>query len=102
LYHSPNRNSYNKKKTTIVINPFNDIWNRQNIMESVNQLAKKAIGLQPIERIRLVEAILYSLDKPDPDIEQSWIAESEARYDAYKRGELEAIDWDEIKKRLER
>jgi putative addiction module component (TIGR02574 family) len=90
-----------QKKTTIDINPFSDIWNRQNIMESVNQLAKKAIGLQPIERIRLVEAILYSLDKPDPDIEQSWIAESEARYDAYKRGELEAIDWDEIKKRLE-
>jgi putative addiction module component (TIGR02574 family) len=89
-----------QKKTTIDINPFNDIWNRQNIMESVNQLAKKAIGLQPIERIRLVEAILYSLDKPDPDIEQSWIAESEARYDAYKRGELEAIDWDEIKKGL--
>ena len=25
-------------------------------MESVNQLAKKAAGLQPIERIRLVEA----------------------------------------------
>ncbi|MBW2737889.1 MAG: addiction module protein [Deltaproteobacteria bacterium] len=47
-------------------------------MESVDQLAKKATGLQPIERIRLVEAILYSLDKPDPDIEQSWIAESEA------------------------
>ena len=100
--HSSNRNSCDKKETTIFINPFNDIWNRQNIMESVNQLAKKAIGLQPIERIRLVEAILFSLDKPDPDIEQSWIAESEARYDAYKRGELEAIDWDEIKKRLER
>ena len=71
-------------------------------MESVDQLAKKATGLQPIERIRLVEAILYSLDKPDPDIEQSWIAESEARYEAYKRGELEAIDWEEIKKRYER
>ena len=68
-------------------------------MESVDQLAKKATGLQPIERIRLVEAILYSLDKPDPDIEQSWIAESEARY---KRGELDAIDWGEIKKRYER
>ena len=35
-------------------------------MESVSQLAKKAIGLQPIERIRLIEAILYSLDKSDP------------------------------------
>ena len=71
-------------------------------MESVDQLAKKATGLQPIEHIRLVEAILYSLYKPDPDIEQSWIAESEARYEAYKRGELDAIDWEEIKKRYER
>ena len=71
-------------------------------MESLNQLAKKAMGLQPVDRIRLVEAILYSLDKADPDIEQSWIAESEARYEAYKRGELAAIDWNEIKKRYER
>jgi len=71
-------------------------------MESVDQLAKKATGLQPIERIQLVEAILYSLDKPDPDIEQSWIAKSEARYEAYKREELDAIDWEEIKKRYER
>ena len=71
-------------------------------MESVNQLAKKALELQPIERIRLVEAILCSLDKPDSDIEQSWIDESEARYDTYKRGELEAIDWDEIRNRYRR
>ncbi len=71
-------------------------------MEALDQLAKKAIGLRPLERIRLVEAILYSLDKPDPDIEKSWIAESEARYEAYKSGELEAYDWDEIKKRYER
>lgn len=55
-------------------------------MEPLNQLAKNAIELQPVERIRLVEAILYSLDKPNPDIEQSWVAESGARYEAYKRG----------------
>jgi len=71
-------------------------------MESVDQLAKKAFGLQPTERIRLVEAILFSLDKPDADIEQSWIAESESRYEAYKRGEIEAVDWDDIKRRYER
>ncbi|MFZ4437525.1 MAG: addiction module protein [Syntrophales bacterium] len=71
-------------------------------MESTAQLAKKAIELRPTERIRLVEAILYSLDKPDADIEKSWIAEAEARYEAYKRGELKAIDWDEIRKRYER
>ena len=70
-------------------------------METIDQLAKRAIGLRPIERIRLVEAILYSLDKSDPDIEKSWVAESEARYEAYRRGELESYDWDEIKKRYE-
>ena len=71
-------------------------------MESVDQLAKKVARLQPVERIRLVEAILYSLDKPDSNVEQSWITESEARHEAYKRGEIKAIDWDEIKKRYER
>ena len=76
--------------------------NRRNIMESVSQLAKKAARLQPRERIQLVEAILFSLDKPDPNIEECWIAESEARYEAYKRGELEAIEWDEIKKGYDR
>ncbi len=71
-------------------------------MESLDKLAKKVMGLKPTERIRLVEAILYSLDKPDSGIEKSWIAESEARYEAYKRGELKAIDWEGIKKRYER
>jgi putative addiction module component (TIGR02574 family) len=71
-------------------------------MESVEELVKKAIVLDPKERILLVEAILYSLDKPDPEIEKSWIAESEARYDAFKRGELDAEDWDQIKKKYER
>jgi len=68
-------------------------------MESIDQLAEKVIGLRPIERMRLVEAILYSLDKPDAGIEKSWVAESEARYEAYKRGELRAYDWDEIRNR---
>ena len=71
-------------------------------MESLDHLAKKAMELKPVERIRLVEALLYSLDKPDPDIEQSWVVEAEARYKAHKQGELEAIDWDEIRKRYER
>lgn len=71
-------------------------------MEPLDQLAKKAVELSPTERIRLVEAILYSLDKPDSEIEKSWIAESEARYEAYKRGELETSDWEEIKKRYTR
>lgn len=66
-------------------------------MESLEQIARKAIDLPPVERLKLVEAILFSLDKIDSEIEQSWIAESEARIEAYKRGEIQAINWDDIK-----
>lgn len=40
-----------------------------------------------------VESTLQNPDKPDPEIEKKWITESEARYAAYQRGELEAYDW---------
>jgi putative addiction module component (TIGR02574 family) len=70
-------------------------------MESVAQLTEKASCLRPTERIQLVEAILSGLDSPDPNIEKIWLAESEARYEAYKRGEIEATDWDEIRSRYE-
>ena len=65
----------------------------ENDVESVSQLAKKAIE---VERIRLVEAILHSLDKPDHNIEQSWAAKCEARSQAHKRGELDAY-WEEMR-----
>ena len=68
-------------------------------MESLDQLTRKAVGLKPAERLRLVEAILFSLDNPDSEIEKSWIKESELRYEAFKRGELEVTDWEVIKKR---
>ena len=55
------------------------------------------MDLEPVERIRLVEAILHSLDKPDSEIEKAWAAESQVRYAAYKRGEIDAIGWDEVK-----
>ena len=71
-------------------------------MDTADQLAKKAMGLEPTDRVRLVEAILYSLDKIDPEIEKSRVAESEARYEAYARGELTATDWEDIKKRFGR
>ncbi|MDM8523211.1 addiction module protein [Desulfococcaceae bacterium HSG8] len=68
-------------------------------METIELLTEKALRLQPVERIRLAEAILYSLDKPDTDTDRIWISESESRYEAYKRGEIDAVDWDTIKKR---
>lgn len=70
-------------------------------MENVDYLAEQAVHLKPIDRIKLVETILMSLDKADPEIEARWIEEADARFEAYKRGELKTTDWNEIKKRYE-
>lgn len=48
-------------------------------------LQVKTLSLNPIDKIRLVEMLLESLDKPDPEIEAAWVAESERRCAAYKR-----------------
>ena len=66
-------------------------------MELADKLAKEAESLRPVDRIKLVESILSSLDKPNPEIEKNWVKESDARYEAYKRGEIDATDWEKIK-----
>jgi putative addiction module component (TIGR02574 family) len=66
-----------------------------------DNILEKAKKLKPIEKLQLVEALLESLDKPDPEIEKLWIKEADERYEAYKRGELQSTDWEEIKKRYE-
>ncbi|MCD6093443.1 MAG: addiction module protein [Candidatus Omnitrophica bacterium] len=54
--------------------------------------------LKPLDKAHLVEIILESLDKPDPEIEKAWVAESEARYGAYKAGKIKAVSFDSIQK----
>ena len=63
------------------------------------ELKKKALNLKPVDKIHLVETLLESLDKPDPEIEKRWIAESEARYKAYRRGDIKAVSYDTVKKK---
>jgi putative addiction module component (TIGR02574 family) len=58
-----------------------------------------ALQLTPSERAHLAERLLVSLDEDD-EILATWVAEAERRGDAYDRGEMEAIDFDESIARL--
>jgi len=66
------------------------------------ELQKKALQLNPLDRIHLVEVILESLDKPDPEIEKAWVAESEARYATYRAGKIKAVSVNSVQKRLKK
>ena len=54
------------------------------------------LALPAVERAALVDALLKSLDKPDPEIERLWAKEAEERLAAYDRGEIEAIEAEEV------
>jgi putative addiction module component (TIGR02574 family) len=47
-------------------------------------IEKNALKLDRDERIHLIESLFDSLDQPDPEIEQAWVAESEKRYKSYR------------------
>lgn len=46
--------------------------------------------LRPAEKLALIDALLASLDEPDPAIEAVWAAEAQDRLAAYERGDLKA------------
>ena len=62
----------------------------------ITLIAKEADRLPVADRVKLVEHLLATLDKPDPEIDRAWADESERRLDAYLRGETTARDAKEV------
>ncbi|MBM4039568.1 MAG: addiction module protein [Planctomycetes bacterium] len=60
------------------------------------RVLEEALALSPEERADLAERLICSLDADwQRRIDELWAAEVEARFDAYERGEVEAIPADE-------
>jgi putative addiction module component (TIGR02574 family) len=61
-----------------------------------NLLMAKLLELTPQDKMALVEALISSLDNPDPAISQKWLQEADARLKAYKLGLTKGIPAEEI------
>jgi putative addiction module component (TIGR02574 family) len=62
---------------------------------------KKALNLDRNKRIHLIEFLFESLNQTDPEIEQAWVTESGKRYNSYKQGEIESIELEHLRARIE-
>jgi putative addiction module component (TIGR02574 family) len=60
--------------------------------DEAKTLIEQARALPPRDRIALVEDVLDSLDRADPEIDRLWAREASDRLRAYRRGELAAKD----------
>jgi hypothetical protein len=64
------------------------------INSPLEDIEAAAMQLATSDRAKLAERLLISLDEDD-EILASWVAEAERRADAFDRGEMETIDFDE-------
>ncbi|UCV14742.1 addiction module protein [Quatrionicoccus australiensis] len=66
---------------------------------SFEDIEAAALQLSPAERTRLAWFLLLSLEQDDVELDDSilasWVEEAERRGDAYDRGEMGAINFDE-------
>lgn len=64
--------------------------------ERAKILIDEARKLSAEERIEIADAMMASLDDPDPGHDQVWLAEAKDRLAAYRRGEIATRDFDEV------
>ncbi len=69
------------------------------INSPLEDIEAAALQLAPAERAHLAERLLVSLDEDD-EIMAAWVEEAERRADAFDRGEMGTIDFDESLARL--
>lgn len=66
-------------------------------MNNVNQaIMEQASKLSAIEKVELIQALLASVDKPDPAIDSLWEKESESRLAAYKCGDIHSLSLNQV------
>lgn len=68
----------------------------------VMELLEEAKKLSVDERIELADLLYADTVTPDPEWEAAWPAEARSRIDAYRRGETQAVDADEMHARIEK
>ena len=67
--------------------------------KNIDKLGKEILDLPDVEKLRLVDAILTDLDKPDPEIDRVWAEEACKRWAAYKAGKIPTVSYEFIQAR---
>jgi len=82
------------------VNPlstFENIWIPCRFAEmSDKEILEQAMTLNPEARLRIVEGLLKSLDKPDWTIDEIWAEEAEKRLTAFRQGRLKGISMEDV------
>jgi putative addiction module component (TIGR02574 family) len=63
---------------------------------TADKLEQEIKALPDLEKLRIVDAILADLNRPDPETDRIWAEEARKRWDAYKAGRLRTVSYEEV------
>ncbi len=63
---------------------------------TIETLVEESLKLKPLDKFRLANIILESVDVGQPDIDKMWGEEAERRLVAVQQGALKTIDLDDF------
>lgn len=61
-----------------------------------DSLVTEIRSLPEEEKLKVLDALLTDLDRPDPEIDRVWADEARRRWAAYKAGEVATISYEEL------
>ena len=67
-----------------------------------DKLVTEIRALPDEEKLRVLDALLTDLHKPDHEIDQVWAEEARKRWNSYKAGHLETVAYEELMRKYNR
>lgn len=67
-----------------------------------DKLVSEIRALPDEDKLRVLDAILTDLDKPDREIDQIWAVEARNRWNSYKAGRLATVSYEELMRKYNR
>jgi putative addiction module component (TIGR02574 family) len=65
-------------------------------MTRTEEIIEQAVSLPEDDRIRVVDALLTSLNQPDPETEREWAAVAQRRFHELRSGKAVGVSADEV------
>ena len=59
------------------------------------------LDLPAEQRLDLIDKLLESINPPDSSVHEAWVKEAERRFELYQKGEIPAVDGEEVFSRLQ-
>ena len=71
-------------------------------MVHLDEIVARFRALPDEEKLRVLDAILTDLDKPDDKIDRVWAKEVRKRWNRYKAGQLRTVSYEELLRKYNR